>query len=126
MNKLSLYLTTFYSVLQLSYLFPANGAITEAMDAVSAARVHSDAILDYQKNLSRMSAERAHKTSAELRKEGVKLLRGAREEANGISEENYKFLKGTSAVAASGADIAHESGIFGEGGTHFTTRRFRY
>ena len=93
MNKLSLYLTTFYSALQLSGLFPANGAIAEAMDAVSVARVHSDAILGYQKNLSRMSAERVHKTGAELRKEGVKLLRGARGEASGISIEDYKFLK---------------------------------
>lgn len=62
-----------------------------------------------------MSAERVHKTGAELRKEGVKLLRGARGEAGGISVEDYTLLKGTSAVAASGADLAHEAGIFGEG-----------
>ncbi|MEI6628531.1 MAG: hypothetical protein WCN27_03915, partial [Alphaproteobacteria bacterium] len=87
MNKLSLYLTTFYSALQLSGLFSANG-----LEAVSGARIHSDPILDYQKNLSRMSSERVHQTSAQLRKEGDKLLRGARREAGGISVEDYTLL----------------------------------
>ena len=71
----------------------------------------SDPYIDYQKRLSKMEDD-SGKTDLELRTE---LLKNARKQTNGISEEDYKFLKGTSAFAASGAGYAQKRGIKGAG-----------
>ncbi len=65
-----------------------------------------DPLLDYQKHLSRMS----HSSEAPYR---PSLLATARNKENGISSQDYSFLKGTSAFAASCAELAHKTGILG-------------
>ncbi len=76
----------------------------------------TDSHLDYQKGLSQMGDKKG-KPLKEIRSEGRELLLSARKEANGISQQDYDFLKGTSAFAASGAEWAHLERITGQGVT---------
>jgi hypothetical protein len=76
----------------------------------------ADTRLDYQKALSQIG-DKTGKPLNGIRSEGKDLLATARGEANGISQQDYNFLKGTSAFAASGAEWAHLDGITGEGVT---------
>jgi hypothetical protein len=91
--------STFFLTIMCSALHIANAADTR---------------LDYQKALSQMG-DKTGKPLKEIRKEGSSLLTAARGEANGISQQDYDFLKGTSAFAASGAEWAHLEGINGNG-----------
>lgn len=67
-----------------------------------------DKYLNYQKALSGMSV--GDDDSDTLR---LELLDKARQEPSGISRQDYQFLKGTSALAASRARHAHTQGILG-------------
>ena len=81
-----------------------------------------DSFLEYQKHLGNMveipkNAKMYRKHSillSELRKDILKVSRKA---TNGISRQDYIFLKNTSAQAAAMAPFAHEQGIFGNGVT---------
>ncbi|MDP4724863.1 MAG: hypothetical protein NWS47_01020, partial [Alphaproteobacteria bacterium] len=66
----------------------------------------TDSLLNHQKGLSQMG-DQAGKSLKVIRSEGRDLLAVARTEANGISQQDYNFLKGTSAFGASGAEWAH-------------------
>jgi len=89
-----------------------NTLISFAIIAISVLQAANttDSRLDYQKHLSRM-------TPAGEKPNLQALLKAAREEKNGISRQDYKFLKGASAFAASGAEWAHKAGILGSGVT---------
>ncbi len=89
-----------------------NTLISFAIIAISVLQAANttDSRLDYQKHLSRM-------TPAGEKPNLQALLKAAREEKNGISRQDYKFLKGTSAFAASGAEWVHKAGILGSGVT---------
>ncbi len=69
-----------------------------------------DPFLDYQKHLSGMG-------SFSNKPYRPDLLEAARNDENGISWQDYQFLKGTSACAAPGTAWAHEDGIRGNGVT---------
>ena len=73
----------------------------------------TDSLLNHQKGLSQMG-DQAGKSLKVIRSEGRDLLAVARTEANGISQQDYNFLKGTSAFGASGAEWAHLEGITGK------------
>ncbi len=76
----------------------------------------TDNHLNHQMALSQMGDQKG-KALKGIRSEGKELLSAARNELNGISQEDYNFLKGTSALAASGAEWAHLDGITGQGTT---------
>ncbi len=78
------------------------------------ANAATDSRLDHQKGLSQMG-DKTGRPLKGIRSEGKDLLAAARGEADGISQQDYNFLKGTSAFAASGAEWAHLEGINGNG-----------
>lgn len=73
---------------------------------LNAAEVPTDPFLEYQKYLSRMG------TSSEIPNLPL-LLKAARSQAQGISWEDYKFLKRPSGFSASGAEWAHRIDVLG-------------
>lgn len=74
---------------------------------LKAADLFDDPILHHQKYLSRMGSFSKTCISS--------LLKEVRKREMGISQEDYRFLKGTSGFAASGAEWAHKIGALGEG-----------
>ncbi len=80
----------------------------------------TDTLLEQQKHLGNVGLPLDQKSfhykahNRTVKKNGQRLLQEARKNSVGISQQDYKFLKGTSAQAAAGADYAHEKGIFGK------------
>ncbi|MCE2716368.1 MAG: S8/S53 family peptidase [Pseudomonadota bacterium] len=71
------------------------------------ASIPNDPFLEYQKYLSRMGA------CSEIPNLPL-LLKITRQQVQGISEEDYEFLKGTSGFVAPGAQWAHHAGVLGQ------------
>ncbi len=110
MNKCPLYLALLCSTLHIEL---------SAAAASAAASPASDKLLEHQKYLGNMGVAldqnsytyKAHRRN--VKDVGQQLLQEARKNPAGISPQDYKFLKGTSAQAAASADYAHEQGLFG-------------